>query len=93
MFIEPDGKFEILSKGFHDISGGIYVLHDYDIVDVPFAVAMSVIKILAADFLFVAESDQSRFRASILAPSLMTGRPSESECSGTHVIKLPKFTR
>ena len=91
MFIERDGKFEILSKGFHDISGGIYVLHDYDIVDVPLAVAVSLIKILAADFLFVAESDRSRFRAGILAPSLMTGRPSGSKCSGTHVIKYPSL--
>lgn len=73
VFVEREGKLEILRKGYHEVLGGIYVSHDYDIVDVPLAVAVSVIKSLATDFGFVAESDRSRFLSGIIAPALRFG--------------------
>jgi hypothetical protein len=73
VFIERDGKLDILRKGYHAVLGGIDVSRDYDIVDVPLADAVRVIESLAKDFLFVAESDKSRFLAGIIAPARKSG--------------------
>jgi hypothetical protein len=73
VFVEQDGKLEILSKGYHAILGGIYVSRDYAIVDVPLAEAVRSIKSLSKDFSFVAESDRSRFLAGFIAPALRQG--------------------
>jgi hypothetical protein len=68
-----DGKLTVLGKGYHTELGGIYVSRDYEMSDVPLSVAANVIKSLSNDFLFVAESDRSRFLSGLLAPALRFG--------------------
>jgi hypothetical protein len=73
VFVEQDGRLEILSKGYHSILGGIYVTREYSISKVPLTEAVQTIKSISVDYLFVAPSDRSRFIAGLIAPALRQG--------------------
>jgi hypothetical protein len=73
VFVEHDAQLIVLGKGYHSLLGGIYVSRDYKMTDIPLTQAVDTIKALAKDFLFVAESDRSRFLVALLAPALRFG--------------------
>jgi hypothetical protein len=73
IFIESAGKLGILQKGYHPVHGGIYVLKDRDIHQLPLQEATRALIGLLEDFNFISESDRSRAVASLISPALRHG--------------------
>jgi hypothetical protein len=73
IFVEADGKIQALKKGYHSVSGGVYVLKDRDIKALPLDEAKESLLELLRDFKFTAPADKSRALASLLSPALRFG--------------------
>ena len=73
LFVERDGKIEVLNKGYHNSLGGTLVTKRHKIIDVPLQEAVQKLLALLDDWLFVDPSDKSRALAGILSPALRLG--------------------
>jgi hypothetical protein len=73
VFIAKDEQIHILSKGYHDILGGIYVSRNRNITTVPLRHAVTSLLSLLGDFNFLSDSDKSRAVASLISPALRFG--------------------
>jgi hypothetical protein len=69
-----DGVLHILTRGYHDVHGGIYVTHGEGELILPdLASALALILDAIKDFDFLSPSDKSRCVASFLSPALHAG--------------------
>jgi hypothetical protein len=68
------GKLNILTKGYHDISGGIFVSQGDAVLLPELDKARKLILEAIEDFDFVSEADKSRAVASFISPALRAGR-------------------
>jgi hypothetical protein len=73
IFTESGGELRILQRGYHDVQGGIYVLRNRDIRELPLEEARRSLLGLLEDFNFISESDRSRAAASLISPALRHG--------------------
>jgi hypothetical protein len=73
IFKEVDGEIHVLGKGFHAVDGGIFVLQNRNIKEIPVTDAVKGLSDLLNDFNFVSESDRSRAAASFISPALRFG--------------------
>jgi hypothetical protein len=73
IFKEVDGQIHVLGKGFHAVDGGIFVLQNRDIDEIPISEAVESLLDLLHDFNFVSDSDRSRAVASFISPALRFG--------------------
>jgi hypothetical protein len=71
---ERNGKLEILGRGYHDVHGGVFVLREGSVPEVPLTEAVQFLSELVQDFDFVTAGDKSRALASFIAPALRFGR-------------------
>ncbi len=69
-----DGEIKILGPGYHVENGGILVLGDKVVTDVPLKEALESLKSLVAEFDFQTPGDRSRAIASLLSPAFAFGR-------------------
>jgi hypothetical protein len=70
---EPTVPF-ILGRGYHRAEGGIYVLKDLDVPDIPLEEAVKILtEGLFADYNWITPSDLSRAVAQTLSPALKLG--------------------
>ncbi len=70
---ERNGELVTLNKGYHDISGGIYVEKMVQIIDVPLKEAAESLLRLLADYDFTTGSDKARAIARFISPALRFG--------------------
>jgi len=73
IFTESAGELIILQRGYHDVQGGIYVLKNRDICELPLDEARRALLGLLDDFNFISEPDRSRAAASLISPALRHG--------------------
>jgi len=73
IFTEQGGELKVLAKGYHNVLGGIYILKNRDIRELPLEEATQVLRELLSDFSFVSESDEARALASLISPALRLG--------------------
>jgi hypothetical protein len=73
VFVEIDGKIEVLNEGYHNVKGGILITKKREITDVDLGVAVKALIDLLHDFEFVSPADGSRALAGFLSPALRLG--------------------
>jgi hypothetical protein len=73
VFIAKDEQIHILSKGYHNVLGGIFVSRNRNITSIPLQDAVSSLLSLLGDFNFLSGSDKSRAIASLISPALRFG--------------------
>jgi hypothetical protein len=73
LFVEREGKIEVLNKGYHDSLGGTLVTKRHKITEIPLEDAVPALLALLDDFLFADPSDKSRALAGLCSPSLRLG--------------------
>jgi Bifunctional DNA primase/polymerase, N-terminal len=74
VFTERDGQLEILQKGYHNVFGGIYVLRNREITEIPIHEAVEHLLRLFDDYDFVSGADRSRAMAMTFSPAFRCGR-------------------
>ncbi len=73
VFVEVDGKIEVLNEGYHNVKGGILVTRKREITDVDLKVATGALIELLHDFEFVSPADGSRALTGLISPALRLG--------------------
>jgi hypothetical protein len=71
--IERDRKPVTLQRGYHPDEGGIYVVNDLKVTEMPIEQAKTLLLDLFADYIWVSPSDASRAMAQLLSPALKLG--------------------